>query len=190
MEEQPRPAEQTPEDQDERKKRPIVLLVLFAAIAAIAASAAFIALPLSQQDPYDAAARNASGAETSYDDMVAELDESAQRSRLWISVASSMRADAETGTARAFDAHGEQVSVLDNRAENIFDIKYTFTLDNGTVIYESSLIRPGQSIESPVLQERLAPGAYDVTVVAQGYDVASHNAVGGTVAAHATLNVE
>ncbi len=172
-----------------RKKRAAALAGI-AACMALLAIAAIVALPAISNAAYDESAQSGKMDGASYDEIVANLDESARQSRLWISVASPMQADSKTGAVHASDAQGQTITVLDNRAENSVDLKYAFSLEDGTVIYESGLIKPGQSIASPALDAQLVPGAYDVTVTAQGYDVESHTAVGGTVAAQATLNVD
>ena len=182
-------AENTQPEQTQKRMQAAVTaaIVAFALCAAIACLAGMN----SEQSTrgYDQSAKQSQG-DASYDELVAQLDEAARESRLWISVASSMKVDAQTGKVTARDAQGTPIDVLDNRPENTRDLAYSFALEDGTVIYESDLLQPGCSIESPVLSTKLSPGAYDVTVTAQGYDVESHNAVGGTVAAQATLNVE
>jgi hypothetical protein len=109
------------------------------------------------------------------------------------------------GTCYATSTNGEPLSVLDNITDNSKDIKYTFYLgdlkgsdstnaegegQNTQAIYESGLISPGQSIESPILTTVPSSGVYDVTVTAQGYDVDTHTADGGTVSAAVTMIVE
>lgn len=142
------------------------------------------------RDPYDGSASTISKANASYEDIVAELDKRTEESRLWISVASTISCDSETGECTAHNSEGTTVSVIDNVEQNNKDMSYTFYLEDGSVIYESDLIQPGQSIERPVLDQDLTPGTYNITVTAQGYDVESHKAVGGTVNAQVTLNVE
>lgn len=95
-----------------------------------------------------------------------------------------------TDTCYATDKDDNAITVLDNREENTRGIVYSMALENGTVIYESGLIEPGEGIESPKLTEHLDPGTYNVIVTAQGHDVESHKAVGGTVSAQTTLVVK
>lgn len=179
----------SPTEQTSRRTQAAVAAAV-AILAVCAAVACFAGAHSSgQARGYDQSAKQSQG-DATYEELVAQLDDAARESRLWISVASSMKANAQTGEVAASDAQGQAIDVLDNRPENTRDIVYSFALEDGTVIYESDLLKPGHSIASPVLSTHLSPGAYDVTVTAQGYDVESHNAVGGTVAAQATLNVE
>lgn len=119
-----------------------------------------------------------------------QLDEEAMKSRLWVSVANTIYADSATDTCYATDKDGNKITVLDNREENSRDISYTVTLEDGTEIYQSEIIKPGDGIESPKLSQHLEPGTYSIIATAQGYDAESHNAAGGTVAAQSTLVVK
>ena len=119
-----------------------------------------------------------------------QLDEEAMKSRLWVSVANTIYADSATDTCYATDKDGNKITVLDNREENSRDISYTVTLEDGTAIYQSEIIKPGDGIESPKLSQHLEPGTYSIIATAQGYDAESHNAAGGTVAAQSTLVVK
>lgn len=77
-----------------------------------------------------------------------QLDEEAMKSRLWVSVANTIYADSATDTCYATDKDGNKITVLDNREENSRDISYTVTLEDGTEIYQSEIIKPGDGIES------------------------------------------
>lgn len=120
----------------------------------------------------------------------ADLDEQAQKSRIWISVANTIYCDPNSDTCYATDKNGSAITVLDNREDNSRDLTYSMALEDGTVIYESDLIKPGEGIESPKLSKHLDKGTYNVTVTAQGHDVDSHEAVGDTVSAQVTLVVK
>lgn len=139
-------------------------------------------------DAYDQSASRLQVVDGSQEDIVSLLNERAEQSRLWISAAGIMRVDSATGSCTAGTVEAP-VSVLDNLEENNKDIAYTITLEDGTVIYESGLIEPGQSIESPVLTTIPNPGTYQVTATAQGYDRETHAPTGGTVAAQITMTV-
>ena len=89
-----------------------------------------------------------------------QLDEEAMKSRLWVSVANTIYADSATDTCYATDKDGNKITVLDNREENSRDISYTVTLEDGTEIYQSEIIKPGDGIESPKLSQHLEPGTY------------------------------
>lgn len=173
-----------PKHVKKRSKKPFVIggIALLIIAGIIAAVLMF--------NPYDDQASSIKNADGSYDEIVAQLDEETEKSRLWISVANTIHVDADTDICSAVGSDGEPSSVIDNLEQNNKDIKYAFTLDDGTVIYESDLIQPGKSIEEPKLSQHLDPGAYNVTVVAQGYDVNTHAATGGTVSAQVLMEVE
>jgi hypothetical protein len=159
---------------------------------------------LYNQSLYDSTASTLKAVTGSYEDTIAELNAETEASRLWISVSNTIHVRSD-GTCYATSTNGESLSVLDNITDNSKDIKYTFYLGDlkgsdsadaegegstAQVIYESGLISPGRSIESPVLATVPSSGVYDVTVTAQGYDVATHTADGGTVSAAVTMIVE
>lgn len=169
----------------DRTKRRAILVALAALVAvALAVSAGYFAWI----NAYDQSASTLQAESGSYEDMLARLNEQAEQSRLWISAATTVRVDSATGTCTAGTAEAP-VSVLDNVEQNNKAIAYTITLDDGTVVYESGLIEPGQSIESPVLSTVPAPGTYQATATAQGYDNQTHAPTGGTVAAEITMTV-
>lgn len=163
------------------KKRIAIIAVVVAALIA-AGIAAFLLL-----SPHEPEASSIKDAATTTQE---QLDEEAMKSRLWISVANTIYADSATDTCYATDKDGNKITVLDNREENSRDISYTVTLEDGTEIYQSEIIKPGNGIESPKLSQHLEPGIYSIIATAQGYDAESHNAAGGTVAAQSTLVVK
>lgn len=163
------------------KKRIAIVAVVIAALIA-AGIAAFLLL-----SPHEPEASSIKDAATTTQE---QLDEEAMKSRLWISVANTIYADSATDTCYATDKDGNKITVLDNREENSRDISYTVTLEDGTEIYKSEVIKPGEGIESPKLTQHLEPGTYSIVATAQGYDAESHNAAGGTVAAQSTLVVK
>lgn len=163
------------------KKRIAIIAVVVAAIIAVVVAAFLL---LSPHEPEASSIKDA--ASTTQE----QLDEEAMKSRLWVSVANTIYADSATDTCYATDKDGNKITVLDNREENSRDISYTVTLEDGTEIYQSEIIKPGDGIESPKLSQHLEPGTYSIIATAQGYDAESHNAAGGTVAAQSTLVVK
>ena len=154
------------------KKRITIIAVVVAAIIAVVV-AAFLLL-----SPHEPEASSIKDAATTTQE---QLDEEAMKSRLWVSVANTIYADSATDTCYATDKDGNKITVLDNREENSRDISYTVTLEDGTEIYQSEIIKPGDGIESPKLSQHLEPGTYSIIATAQGYDAESHNAAGGIV---------
>lgn len=165
----------------QKGKRKIAIAVAVAAVVIAAIAAFFLLAP---HDTEGSSIKDGNGVSQ------AQLDDEAMKSRLWVSVATSISCDSGTGTCYATDKDGNAITVLDNREENTRGIVYSMALEDGTVIYESGLIEPGEGIESPKLTEHLDPGTYNVVVTAQGHDVESHKAVGGTVSAQTTLVVK
>lgn len=185
MEGIPLAASHAPDKRKGTPKRALIAGIVVLLLAAVGA-----AVYLHFADPYDPNASSLTEATRSEAEIKAELNEATQRSRLWISVAATATVDSSTDEVSAADADGNAVSVLDNLSSNTRDMKYTFELEDGTIVYESDLIRPGHSIERPKLSHHLEPGTYGVTVLAQGYDAESHAALGGTVSAQITLEVK
>lgn len=173
---------QAPKKKSKKKIIIIVLLILALLGAGIGAYFYF-------NNPYDTNASSISYADATDEEIQAELDKKTEASRLWISVASSCRIDENSNAITAKNSKDEPIPVLNNLADNTRDIKYTLTLSDGTVIYESDLIKPGQSITSPEVSTRPDAGTYDVTVTAQGYDPDSHKALGGPISAVVKLSV-
>lgn len=163
------------------RKRIAVMAAIAAALIAAGIAAFFLLAP---HDTEGSSIKDGNGVSQ------AQLDEEAMKSRLWVSVATSISCDSASGTCHATGKDGNTITVLDNREENTRGIVYTMALEDGTVIYESGLIEPGEGIESPKLTEHLDPGTHNVIVTAQGHDVESHKAVGGTVSAQTTLVVK
>jgi preprotein translocase subunit SecG len=190
MEEQTKSEAQVKEEKGRKK-----LLFILLAILAILIIVAVLVYGIMSRNYYDANASSISNASQSYEEIVKELNEKTEASRLWISVANTFRVKPD-GTAYAQASDGSAVSVIDNIERNTKDIKYVFYLDgtNGEdarEIYESGLIAPGQSIENPTIDiSGLQAGSYEVTVTAQGYDIETHLATGGKVSAQVTMIVE
>lgn len=164
-----------------RKKRIAMIAIIVAALVAAGIAAYFLL------NPYDNTASSIKNAQGTTQE---ELDQQARDSQIWISVSNNITCDSATDTCSATDKDGNAVTVIDNLSDNHRDLTYTFALEDGTVIYESDLITPGNGIEQPKLTKHLDPGSYNITVTAQGHDVDSHTAVGGTVAAQVTLVVK
>ncbi len=170
------------EKKDGKRKKRIAMIAMIVAALVAAGIAAYFLL-----NPYDNTASSIKNAQGTTQE---ELDQQARDSQIWISVSNNITCDSATDTCSATDKDGNAVTVIDNLSDNHRDLTYTFALEDGTVIYESDLITPGNGIEQPKLTKHLDPGSYNITVTAQGHDVDSHTAVGGTVAAQVTLVVK
>jgi hypothetical protein len=180
-------------EEEKKKRKKLLLLLLLLLLFVVVAMA--VVFGILNRNIYDTKASSISNSNQSYDEIVAELNEKTEASRLWISVANTFRVK-PNGEAYAQTSEGTPVSVLDNIERNTKDIKYIFYLDNddGTEarqIYESGLIAPGQSIVNPEVDiSGLSAGTYEITVTAQGYDTESHQPTGGKVSAQVTMIVE
>lgn len=179
----------TPEENTcapQTKRKCIVLALLIALVLAAASFATYMAM---NANPYDQSASTLQTYNGTHDEIVAQLDEITRASQLWIAVASSIQVDAATGTCSIPSSGDDGEEVLSNIDKNTKDLTYTITLDDGTVVYESGLIAPGQSLVNPVLTTIPASGTYAAVATAQGYDPETHEPTGGTVAAEITMTV-
>lgn len=177
--------EEEEEEKDNKKKIIIIILLLIILIAAGIGAFLFFN---NNQDQYDTGASSISNATGNYEDIVNELNAKTEASRVWISVANTIHVKSDGVTCYAQSNEGSDITVLDNIEDNTRDLKYTLTLEDGTVIYESGLIKPGEGIAAPILAQKLDAGTYTVTATAQGYE--DQKASGGTVAAQVTMIVE
>ena len=147
------------EKQGGSKKKTIAIIIAVVAVLAAAGIAAFCFFG-NQYDQTASSIKNAQGTTQE------ELDQEARDSQIWISVANNITCDSATDTCSAADKDGNAVTVIDNVSDNHRDLTYTFALEDGSVIYESDLITPGNGIESPKLTQHLDPGSYNITVTA------------------------
>lgn len=168
-------------EKPKRSRRKIA--VAGGAVVALIAALAVAWVCLNPYDAQQSAIVNASS------DIQQQIDESTEKSRLWISVASTVSVDAETMECSAVNGD-TAISVLDNLEANHVDVAYTITLEDGTQVYQSDLIAPGSSIAKPVLTAELAPGSYNAVATAQGFDPVTHQSIGGSVSAEIILSVE
>ena len=167
-----------------RKKIIIIILIICALIAGGIVAYCLLS------NPYDTNASSISMADRSDEEIQKELDEKTEASRLWISVATTCRIESGSNVISAKNSKDETISVLNNLSDNTRDIKYTLTLPDGTVIYESELLKPGQSITTPEVKNKPDAGTYELTVTAQGYDQDSHKKLGGPLSAQVQLVVQ
>lgn len=139
---------------------------------------------------YDTSASSITYASASDEELQALLNEKTEASRLWIGVASKAHISAGSDIIAARTQSNNIAPVLSNLPENSRDITYSLFTEDGTEIYKSDLLKPGQSITEPKLRTTLDPGTYTVTAQAQGYDPSTHEKKGGMVSAHMNLVVE
>lgn len=158
------------------------LLLAAALVLAAAAVAAWTLLAPGAQDAWYDANASAGGYEGKTDEeLKADLEKAVAEGMMNISIASNIRASAQTGEAEAR---------IENIAGNKVDQKVTLALaDTGEAIYESGAIAPGSHVQTIQLDAELAPGVYDVLATFDGYDAETREKK-GTAAAEVTLTVE
>lgn len=78
---------------------------------------------------------------------------------------------------------------ISNSIENKFNMEVVVTLEDGSEIYRSSTLAPGQQELTGALSQELPPGTYKAVATAYALDRASGDAV-GTVSSEVTIHVE
>lgn len=152
------------------------------ALAAAGAAAWTLLAPVAPEDAwYDAGAATGSYEGKSDEEVKADLEKAVAEGMMNISIASNIKASAQTGQAEAR---------IENIAANKVDQKVTLELeDSGEVIYESGAIAPGSHVQTVQLDAGLEPGSYNVLATFDGYDTETREKK-GTAAAQVTLTVE
>ena len=165
-----------------RSRRWPLLLAAVIVLAAAGFAAWTLLVPAAPEDAwYDADSAAGSYEGKSDEEVRADLEKAVAEGMMNISIASNIKASAQTGQAEAR---------IENIAANTMDQKVTLKLaDSGEVIYESGAIAPGSHVQTVQLDADLAPGAYDVLATFDGYDVETREKK-GTAAAEVTLTVE
>lgn len=172
-----------------RSKKPKKKVVIIALTGLVLLIGCVVACCIFLQ-PYDKAASSISYISDSEEEAQRLLNAKTENSRLWISVASNCRIEQGSNAISATNNKNEPISVLNNLSENTRDIAYTITLSDGTVLYESDLIKPGQSITKPEITNRPRAGEYEAVVTAQGFDCETHKELGGPLSATVSLTVQ
>ena len=76
-----------------------------------------------------------------------------------------------------------------NSIENTCNMQVTITGEDGTVLFESRTLQPGEQELSGTLQTELAPGTYNAEALARALDPETGDVL-GNVTAEITLNVQ
>lgn len=179
------------EEKEKKDNKKIIVLILLILLLLAACAGIFMLNQNQVNNPgYDDNASSLSWTNASDEEVQAELDRRTEESKMWISVAATSKVLKDTNQLSAKNTKNQDIPVVSNLTENTRDIKYTFTLEDGTVLYESGLIKPGESIQTPEVQNKPASGVYDVTVTAQGYNTETHQPQGGPLNAIIKIVVE
>ena len=176
------PRKRDPPRRARRARRWPLLVAAVIALAAAGAAAWTLLAPAAPEDSwYDAGAAAGSYKGKSDEEVKADLEKAVAEGMMNISIASNIKASAQTGQAEAR---------IENIAANKVDQKVTLELeDSGEVIYESGAIAPGSHVQTVQLDAGLEPGSYNVLATFDGYDTETREKK-GTAAAQVTLTVE
>ena len=104
----------------------------------------------------------------------------------------TLEAQVSPGTeAAVVEATGPQTADwnISNSIENNFNMEVVVTLEDGSEIYRSSTLTPGQQELTGALSQELSPGTYKALATAYALDRVSGDAV-GTVSSEVTIHVE
>ena len=93
--------------------------------------------------------------------------------------------------AAVVEATGPQTADwnISNSIENKFNMEVVVTLEDGSEIYRSSTLTPGQQELTGALSQELSPGTYKALATAYALDRVSGDVV-GTVSSEVTIHVE
>jgi hypothetical protein len=176
--------------QHKKRRRLLPLLLIFLILVAAALAAAWVFrdawLPSSDSASttddswYDSGMTIGSYEGETVDEIQAELDKTVAENEMNVSCAPIVTVDASTGVAEVR---------VENIAANHVDQRFTITLSDGTVLYSSGAVAPGNHVQSITLETVPASGTSDATITFQGYDSDTHTAKGGTVSVQVQLVV-
>ncbi len=167
-----------------RKAIPLVALSIIVVMAALMAAWAFY-LNNNQNKAADNSWYDSGMTIGTYDgaspeEIQAELDKQVAENEMNVSCAPVIDTKASTGSA--------EVRVY-NIAANHVDQRFTISLSDGTVLYTSGAIAPGNHVQTVKLTTVPPVGSYDATITFQGYSSDTHAARGGTVSVQVKLLV-
>lgn len=163
------------------RKWPLLLAAVLALAVAGAAAWTLLSPPAAEDPWYDEGSATGGYEGKSDEEVKADLEKTVAEGTMNISIASDIKASAQTGQAEAR---------IENIAANKVDQKVTLTqAATGEVLYESGAIAPGTHVQTIDIAGDLAPGTYDVLATFDGYDPETREKA-GTAAAEVTLTVE
>ena len=169
------------------RRRIAAVLLIIAAVAAIVVAVALGSgskkpdTPHPDDDWYDGGTTLIDRSGMTDEEVEAELNRIIRENEMNVSVSAIIRVDAETGVA--------EVGVR-NIEPNHVDQKFTLRLADGTVLYESGGVAPGDELLAVQLDDWPEPGTYDATITFQGYTPETHAENGGTASFDVQLVVE
>lgn len=162
-----------------KSRRRLVLIVL--ALVTVTLGLLLLLRPATDDGWYDKGMSIGSYEGKSATEIQAELDRQVAEGEMEVSVAPTIRVDGTTGVATVR---------MENSPKNRRDQKFSVTLDDGTLIYQSGAVPPGSHLQTVELTTVPAIGTHEATVTFQGYDRITHEEVGGSVGASVSVVVE
>lgn len=200
--EQRRTLKQKKHSQTGNKKVPAVLAVLAAAV--LLCMGIFLWGRHGPFTPFDPNATDNLQKPLSEGDMLRELQKAADESAFRFKIDSEV-----TVVQGVTSGNGEEVSPMPsseaeapnsgshqtanwniiNSIENTCNMQVTVTGEDGTVLFESRTLQPGEQELSGTLQTELAPGTYNAEALARALDPETGDVL-GNVTAEITLNVQ
>ena len=181
MNEKETQTEQAKTEQEKRKRKigPGLILLLLLLIGAVVW---FLTREpaYKEDDFFDPAAMTGILPGMSEAEIKAELDRVVEEGMLNISIASEISFD---------DGKAEGLANLYNTEANHYIIKVSIALEDGTVVYESKGIKPGQYIQYITLGEELSKGEYPATATFTAYTQDTRQ-IAGSAGAEITLYVK
>lgn len=200
--EQRRTLKQKKHSQTGNKRVPAVLAVLAAAV--LLCMGIFLWGRHGPFTPFDPNATDNLQKPLSEGDMLRELQKAADESAFRFKIDSEV-----TIVQGVTSGNGEEVSPMPsseaeapnsgshqtanwniiNSIENTCNMQVTVTGEDGTVLFESRTLQPGEQELSGALQTELAPGTYNAEALAKAIDPETGEVL-GNVTAEITLNVQ
>ena len=200
--EQRRTLKQKKHSQTGNKRVPAVLAVLAAAV--LLCMGIFLWGRPGPFTPFDPNATDNLQKPLSEGDMLRELQKAADESAFRFKIDSEV-----TVVQGVTSGNGEEVSPMPsseaeapnsgshqtanwniiNSIENTCNMQVTVTGEDGTVLFESRTLQPGEQELSGALQTELAPGTYNAEALAKAIDPETGEVL-GNVTAEITLNVQ
>ena len=181
--EQRRTLKQKKHSQTGNKRVPAVLAALAAAV--LLCMGIFLWRRHGPSTPFDPNATNNFQKPLSEGEMLRELQKAADES------AFRFKMDSEVTVVEAPDSGSHQTANWNiiNSIENTCNMQVTVTGEDGTVLFESRTLQPGEQELSGALQTELAPGTYNAEALAKAIDPETGEVL-GNVTAEITLNVQ
>ncbi len=146
-------------DQEKKKKKSYTLLILILIAIVLIGTAVTVVLLMNRKSPEEVKGEGVVGVITdNWDPKISQEPEGSQKSGTQI-----------PGYSKA-EMHSGDTSLklrIGNPKDNKVGFLATLKLSDGTVLYSSPLLRPGQGMEEVPLNQTLSPGTYQASVYYQ-----------------------